>query len=90
MADIALTVQTRSQGELIYCIRDNGAGFNPAYADKLFVSFQRLNSPEEFPGIGAGLAYVSRIIERHGGRVWAESMEGQGAAFFFTLEAGPH
>ena len=90
VADIALTVQTRSQEELIYCIRDNGAGFNPAYADKLFVNFQRLHSPEEFPGIGAGLAYVSRIIERHGGRVWAESMEGQGAAFFFTLEAGPH
>lgn len=89
MADIALTAETRPQGQTVYCVRDNGAGFNPAYADKLFVSFQRLHSPEEFPGIGIGLVQVSRIIERHGGRVWAESVEGQGAAFFFTLGVGP-
>lgn len=85
VANIALSAETGPQAELVYCIRDNGAGFNPAYANKLFISFQRLHSPEEFPGIGIGLAQVSRIIERHGGRIWAESVQGQGAAFFFTL-----
>jgi PAS domain S-box-containing protein len=82
---ISFTAQTTLQGETWYCIKDNGAGFNPAYGDKLFASFQRLHSPTEFAGMGIGLANVWRIIGRHDGRVWAESVEGEGSEFFFTL-----
>ena len=87
LASIRFDARRDSNGNQIFCVEDNGTGFDMRHADRLFGLFQRLHPETEFPGNGLGLAAVQRIVQRHGGTVWAESSPGEGSRFYFTLRA---
>jgi hypothetical protein len=86
-AEISFTCRPDDAGGWVFCVRDNGAGFDPGNAHRLFKPFQRLHSDAEFAGVGLGLATVRRVIAKHDGLTWADSKPGAGARFFFTLGA---
>jgi PAS domain S-box-containing protein len=87
--EIRVGTRAGDGGETVYFIADRGAGFDMAHAVRLFGAFQRLHSPSEFEGTGIGLALVQKIVQRHGGRIWAQAKAGEGATFFFTLSNEP-
>jgi light-regulated signal transduction histidine kinase (bacteriophytochrome) len=85
--EIEITGRSRDNDN-VYSVRDNGIGFGTADAERAFVLFQKLHDADQFEGVGAGLAVAKRAVERHGGRVWAESTPGEGSVFHFTLPKG--